>query len=168
MTDRFGPKLIGDTPSSSWRFQPGTLRSVSGNLCQVLDLLLLGATFMVVVALPGMIPGHLSPGDVLRMGLSLRIAFVATMCLCTWRVLLLSVGIYVPILSRTRPNYIFRCLIGLNSCTAVIGMILLVMRTRIEVWRFMGIYWLIAFAVLSLMRVALIGLYQRTSGSRLE
>ena len=168
MTDRFGPKLIGDMPPSSWRFQWGTSPSVTGTLCQVLDLLLLGATFVVVAVLPGMSPAHLSPGDVLRTELSLRNAFVATMCLCTWRVLLLSVGIYVPILSRSLPNYIFRCLIGLNSCTAVIGMILLVMRTGIEVWRFMGVYWLIAFAVLILMRITLMAFHQRTSGSRLE
>jgi len=168
LIDRRGPKTIATIPSVGGDLKPARLGPVSGYLCQITDLILLSGIFLGVIILPGMMPGHAGPGALLRAGFSTRNAFVAASCLCTWRVILISVGIYSPTRSRSLADYVFRCLIGLNCCAAVLGLIEFVLRTGVDLWRFLAIYWIAGLVAMAAARAALWWSHQRTSGSRLE
>ncbi len=142
-------------PVSPAQWRPESLRAVSGRLCLALDLIILSCIFLGIAIFPTLNHDRGGVWAFLRSGLTLRNALVATVCLCTWRMILVSVGVYTPTRSRSPADYIFRCLIGLNCCTVAIGFIELVLRTGFNVWRFMAIYWLACVVSMTMARAVL-------------
>lgn len=155
MIDRPNPKPIAALPVSRAQSRMGSLRAVSGRFCQAMDILVLSGVFLLIAML---LLRHErgSLRDLLQASFSVRNAIVAAVCLGTWWMVLVSAGIYAPRRSPSLPAYIFRCLIGLNCCTVVIGFIQLVLRTRVDVWRFMGLYWLACLGAMALVRAVLL------------
>jgi hypothetical protein len=143
-------------PAAGWR--PRSLRAASGRLSQALDIVFLCGAFAAVALLPKL--GHEFRGwsEQLRVQASLRNVLIAVMCVATWRVILVSVGMYLP--ARSLPEYVLRCFVGLNCCTAVLGLIELVLRTGVDVWRLVGIYWLIAGTLMALVRLLVLCLFR--------
>ena len=156
MSDRPRSKPVTALPLSPLQWRPGSLRAVSGRLCLALDLIILSAVFLGIAIFPTLNRDRGSVWTFLRAGLSFRSALIAVVCLCTWRMILMSVGVYTPARSRSLADYIFRCLIGLNCCTVVIGFIELVLRTGVDVWRFMAVYWLACFVAMAMVRTVLL------------
>ena len=161
MIDRPRSKSILDPRASSLCLRMHNLPALSGWLCQSVDMIILCVAFVSVAILP------LYRKDAGLMALvqgqiSLRDAVVAVVCLATWRMILMSIGMYLP--ARTLPEYILRCFIGLNCCTGVIGLIELVLRPGVDVWHFAAIYWLIGGALMVLLRLALFFIRPRRRG----
>ena len=52
----------------------------------------------------------------------------------------------------------FRCLIGLNSCTGVVGLVEVVLGQREVVWHVVGLFWLMSLVLMVLARTLLLGL----------
>ncbi len=100
--------------------------------------------------------------------ISVRHLLILAMCVGTWAMILQSAGIYGSVRLRSVAEYVLRCVIGLNCCTVVVGLIQLVLKTRWDIWRFMEIHWMVCFCLMGLLRLALWLTYQWTSGSRLE
>ncbi len=119
------------------------LRALSGRVCQAGDLILLSAAVLGIV-------------DLRHLHLSARNILVSAMCLGTWRVILISVGVYPATQTRSIGDYLFRCLIALNSCTAVVGLIDVVLRPSRDVWHTIAVFWLLALAMTAALRVALL------------
>jgi hypothetical protein len=155
LIDRPRSKPVTALPLPPVQWKPASLRGVSGRLCLALDLVILSAVFLGIAIFPTLNRDHGGVWTFLRAGFSFRNAIVAVVCLCTWRMILMSFGMYAPTRSRSLADYIFRCLIGLNCCTVVIGFIELVLRTGVDVWRFMAVYWVACFAAMALARIVL-------------
>ena len=141
---------------------------VTGRLCRVADILVLGVAFLGVALLPQLQAGAASLAQMLSAGISVRNLVIATICVATWAMILDSIGIYGAIRLRSVSEYILRCVIGLNCCTVVVGLIQLVLLPRADVWRFMEIHWMVCFILMAFLRVLVWQTYQWTSGSRLE
>jgi hypothetical protein len=117
-------------------------RRLAGRACQAGDLILLSTAVLGIV-------------DFHHLHISARNVLVTAMCISTWRVILVSVGVY-PIKARSTANYIFRYLIALNSCTAVVGLIDVLLHSARDVWHTVGIFWLSALALTAALRIALL------------
>jgi len=144
-------------PAGSRRFDPKRagwlMRAVSGRVCQVADMVILGGVFFVVVTLPAF---NRHRGALLHIGISLRNVLIGAMCLGTWRMILISVGVYSPSRTQSVSHYFFRCFIGLNCCTAVVGLVEVVLRTGVDTWRVIGIYWVACLVAMAMVRGGLI------------
>lgn len=131
------------------------LRAVSGRLCQAADLILLGATFLGVLLLPAFGSGN-NLRQLLQLRISISNVLVAVLCLSTWRVILVSLGVYSPLRTRSMALYLFRFLIALNSCTAVVGLIEIVLHKGPDVWRSVQLFWLASLLLLTGVRGILV------------
>jgi len=129
------------------------MRAVTGRPCQIADIVILSSAFLVVAALP---ISHHHHGGSLHLGISLRNLLVGAMCLATWRMILISVGVYSPSRTQSVSHYIFRCFIGLNCCTAVVGLVEVVLRTGVDTWRVIGMYWVACLLAMASVRTSLI------------
>ena len=132
------------------------ITALSRKLCQAADLVILSSALLYVVALPYLATRDSSFAEFLGLRLSLRNMLVGGLCLCTWRMILASVGVYSPLRTRSIPNYLFRCVIALNSCTAVVGLVEVVLRKQQNVWHSIEIFWLVALVAMSCVRVVLV------------
>lgn len=117
-------------------------RRLAGRACQAGDLILLSAAVLGIV-------------NIHHLHISARNVLIAAMCISTWRVILVSVGVY-SIKPRSTADYIFRYLIALNSCTAVVGLIDVLLPPTRDVWHTVGIFWLLALALTAALRIALL------------
>jgi hypothetical protein len=136
---------------------------LSGRFCQGTDLVLLAGAFLVVVMLPFL--GHHSGGfgEFLKARVSLRNVVIAVFCVGTWRVILVSIGVYSSRHMRSFNEYLFRCIIGLNSCAAVVGLIEVVLGARAGVWRMIEVFWVVGLLSTAVLRLALVG-FERVRG----
>jgi len=125
-------------------------------VCQAGDLILLGGAVIGVAMLPSFSHNGSSLAGVLQFRVSLRNVFVSAMCLSTWRMILMSVGVYSPTRTRSLTDYLFRCLIALNSCTAVVGLIEVILRPGVDAWHTVEVFWLVAFAMTGSFRLVLL------------
>ena len=155
-------------PSSGRNRNASEFSCVANLRCRVADIVVLGGTFVGVALLPTLQQSGGSAGRLLLAGISVRNAVIAAICIATWAMILDSIGIYGAIRLRSVSEYILRCVIGLNCCTVVVGLIQLVLLPRADVLRFMEIHWMVCFVLLGSLRVLLWQTYQWTSGSRLE
>jgi hypothetical protein len=147
---------------------PTKFRWVSGRLCRFADLVILGGTLLGVALLPALQQAGERVGRTLLAGISVRNIVIAVVCAATWAMILDSIGVYGAIRFQSVSEYVLRCVIGLNCCTVVVGLIQLVLLPRTDVWRFMEIHWMVCFVLMALLRVVIWLAYQWTSGSRLE
>ena len=139
---------------SSWN--PRRLRVLSSSVCQAADLILLGGAVLGIAILPYFGHGRGSLSDFLQVRVSLRNVFIAAMCVSTWRVILMSVGVYSPVRARSLTGYLFRCVIALNSCGAVVGLIEAILHPGRDVWHTVEVFWLVALAMTGGLRVLLL------------
>ena len=139
-------------PGSRWNLD--RLRLLSGPVCQTADFVMLGGAVGVMI-LPSFAGNHASFAQFLELQVSLRNVFIAVMCLSTWRVILVSIGLYSN-RARSVADYLFRWLIGVNSCAGVIGLIEVVLRPNRDVWHMIEVFWLVSVAATGLLRVALV------------
>ena len=161
------PKLAVDLPFSGTSWSPRRLRAVSGRICQAADLIILSGGFLGIVILPSLTGDHSNLAGLFELRISLRNIFVAVMCISTWRMILMSVGMYTPSRTRSLSDYFFRCIIGLNSCTGVVGLVEVVLKSRTNAWQVVQSFWMSCFAMMLLLRVALL-LFDRTVRPRLR
>jgi exopolysaccharide biosynthesis polyprenyl glycosylphosphotransferase len=133
------------------------LRVLSGQFCQALDLIVLGGVFLGLLLIPYLGHGDETFRQLLHLKVSLRNIVIAGFCVSTWRVVLMSVGVYATHRARTMQEYVFRCVIGLNSCTGVVGLIEVVLGGRAVVWTMVERFWLIGLAGMVSTRVLLVG-----------
>lgn len=159
--DRLPPRAVTAVPLGAGAWTSRSLRVLSGKMCQALDLVLLGGVFLGLVAIK--YRGHTGGTfrDLLQLRVSLRNIVIAGFCLGTWRVVLMTVGVYSPQRTGSVQGYLFRCMIGLNSCTGVVGLIEVVLGAGASVWQLVGYFWLLSFAALALARGLLIGFDRR-------
>ncbi len=150
------PRRAIELPVAGSRWNPRRLRVLSGSVCQAADLILLGGAVIGVLVLPYFHQSHGSFADFLQLRISLRNVFVSAMCISTWRMILMSVGVYSPMRTRSFTDYLFRCVIGLNSCTAVVGLIEVIMRPGRDAWHTVEVFWLVALGMTGALRVALL------------
>jgi len=139
------------------------LLALSSRFCQAMDLILLAVAFLAVVMLPFFEHHSGSFGEFLKVRLSLRNVIIAVFCVGTWRVILSSIGIYSLVPTRSFNEYLFRCVIALNSCTAVIGLIEVVLGERAGVWRMIEVFWVVGLLSTAVLRLALVG-FERVRG----
>lgn len=166
--DRADLKLARATPLSDYSRSVQQLGWIRGRGGWVADLIVLGGAFLCVALLPDLRPGGVGLGRSLLAGISVRNILIALLCVATWRMILKSVGVYGAIRHRSVWEYTLRCVIGLNGCTVVVGLIRLVLFPQRDVWRFMEIHWMACFVLMAVLRVFLWQRYQWTRGSRLE
>lgn len=89
-------------------------------------------------------------------GISLRNVLIAAVGFATWAMILNSVGMYSARRSRTLGEYGLRCLIGLNCCIAVVGLVQWVLQPAFDVWRFAAIYWFLCLVGMTVLRLMLL------------
>lgn len=132
------------------------LRVVSSKLCQALDLIFLGGVFLGLIVMP--YAGHADGTfqELLQLKVSLRDILIAVFCVSTWRVVLMSVGVYSPRRTTSVYDYMFRCILGLNSCTGVVGLIEVVVGGRAVVWHVVELFWLVSLLLMVGARVTLL------------
>ena len=140
---------------SAWT--PRRLRAVSSRLCQAIDLIALGGAFLGIVVLPDFLHADGSFNEFLQLRVSLSNIIIAVFCVSTWRVVLMSVGVYSPLRTRSFRDYVFRCVIGLNSCTAVVGLIEVILGKRQIVWHVVEIFWVVSLLLMAGARLMLVG-----------
>jgi hypothetical protein len=133
----------------------GFMRTVSGHTCQAADLGILSAAFLGAVALPVFHPDRASLDAVLQFRISVRGLIVGAMCIGTWYAVLRSVGIYSPSRVRSLSSYLYRWIIGLNSCTAAVGLVEIVMNRGVDAWQVVEVYWCICLVLMTLLRLGL-------------
>lgn len=149
-------KLAIKPPQKSKGRRSRKITALSGNLCQAADLIILSAAFLSIVALPFL---HTQDGrftQFLALRVSLRNVLLGALCIGTWRMILVSVGVYSPLRTRSLPDYLFRCIIALNSCTAVVGLVEVVLRKHQNVWHSVEVFWLVAVVLMGLLRALLV------------
>jgi exopolysaccharide biosynthesis polyprenyl glycosylphosphotransferase len=134
-----------ELPGSRWNRRH--LGILAGRFCQAADLILLGGALLGIAILPYFAHERGSLSDFLQVRISLRNVLVAAMCMSTWRMILMSVGVYSPMRTRSLTDYLFRCVIGLNSCTAVVGLIEVILRPARDAWHTVEVFWLVALAM---------------------
>ncbi len=134
------------------------LRAVKSRICQAGDLILLGGAYLGIVILPAFAHGgHETLAQFLQLRVSLRNIIVAGMCVSTWRVILMSIGVYSPARTRSLLDYVLRCVIALNSCTAVVGLIEVVFGQRAVLWHVVDVFWVVCLGLTAGLRVGLVG-----------
>ena len=143
-------------PVTSPRWNPRRLRVLAGSFCQAADLILLAGAAIGVAVPPHFGTGHGSLAEFLELRVSLRNVFVAAMCLSTWRMIVMSVGVYSPMRTRSLKDYLLRCLIALNSCTGVVGLIEVILRTGRDIWHTIEVFWMVALAMTGSLRLGLV------------
>jgi len=151
-------------------------RPLDGHLCQAIDLGILGVTFLGITISPVFDADQANLAGQPQLRVWLRDLLIAIVCIFTWRMILVSVGLYDSSRLRSIREYILRFFIGLNCCTAVVGLIELVLRTGVDVWRLVAIYWAACLVLMATARVVLVLIRRRrgrlyhqwTNGSRLE
>ena len=156
MTERPQGKLAIDLPFRGKGRRSRQILAVSDKWCQAADLVILSAAFLYVVILPFFTAQDGSIKEFLELRVSLRNVLVAGLCVSTWRTILLSVGVYSPVRTRSISDYLFRCIIALNSCTAVVGLVEVVLRKQTNVWHTVEVFWLVAFSLMTSVRALLV------------
>lgn len=119
-------------------------------------MLILGGACLLVLLLPSPAPRAAGTGDFLQVTVTLRVLLLAGGLLVTWRVLLVSVGIYTPGRLRSVSDYCLRCLIGLNCCVLVEALLHVLLRMPGEVWRRTGAFWAVSLLLMAFGRVVLL------------
>ena len=150
------PNRADERPLQRSRWNPRHVRVLAGSVCQAADLILLGVAILGVTMLPNLRHDHGSFAGFLLLRVSLRNVFVAAMCISTWRIVLISVGVYSPLRTRSLTDYLFRCVIGLNSCTGVVGLIEVVLRPGGDVWHTVEFFWIAALCMTASLRLGLL------------
>ena len=161
MEDRPRWNSTVNPPFSGGDWSPLRLRAVSGPLCQTIDMTILTGVYLAIAVLPISVQDDGVPGGLLQPWLSPRNLLLAVMCLSTWWVILTSLAVYTPGRTRSLPAYVFRCVVGLNSCTAVVGLIEVVLHAGRDAWHLVEMYWLACLVLMTLARVVLL-LFDRT------
>ena len=147
-------------PFSSSGRRSRKITALSGSPCQAADLVILSGAFLYIVVLPFLHARDGSFAEFLQLRVSLRNVLIGALCISTWRVILMSVGVYSPLRTRSIPDYLFRCIIALNSCTAVVGLVEVVLRKQQNVWHAVEVFWLVAFVLMSSVRLLLLVFHQ--------
>lgn len=130
--------------------------ALSGKIPQAADLIILSAAFLYIVVLPFFRLHTSTFPEFLGLRVSFRNVLIGGLCISTWRMILLSVGVYSPLRTRSIPDYLFRCIIALNSCTAVVGLVEVVLRKQQNVWHAIEVFWLVAVLLMGSVRVLLL------------
>ncbi len=138
--------------NSSLTWQPRRLFAVSGQLCRVADLAILGTVFLSVVVLPHNGPAHAGFSELLGRRVALRDVLLSVVCIAVWRVLLLGMGVYSPKRTRSFLDYSLRCIIGLNICTLTVGVLVLVLYRTLDVWAVTEVFWVLCLAAMVAVR----------------
>ncbi len=148
------PQPIERTAGSGWT--PRRLRAVSSRICQALDLILLGGIFLGVAILPAISHGTGTLAELFEVRVSLLTIVLAASCVSAWRILLVGLGVYSATRVRSMREYLFRLLIALNSCTGVVGLLVVWMGGSATVWNTLAIFWLLGLAAMAGSRFILI------------
>ncbi len=149
-------KLAIELPFNGTGRRSRKITALSGNLCQASDLVILSAAFLYIVVLPFLAAQNGSFTEFLALRVSLRNVLIGGLCISTWRMILISVGVYSPLRTRSIPDYLFRCVIALNSCTAVVGLVEVVLRKQQNVWHAVEVFWLVAVVMMCFVRAMLL------------
>ena len=158
LTERLPSRRSASVPLARGRTSR-RLRAVSGRLCQALDLILLGGVVLGLVLLPLFGHDHGTLAKLFQLKVSLRNVVIAVFCVSTWRVVLISIGVYSPARTTSIQNYIFRCVIGLNSCACVVGLIEVVLGGRVLVWHMVELFWVLSLALMAVARILLLAFH---------
>ena len=129
---------------------------MSSRTCQALDLILLGGVFLGIVILPEILKATGSLADLFALRVSMRDIVIAGLCVSSWRVLLVSLGIYSPARSSSLLHYFYRLVIGLNACTGVVGLIVLAAVGSHGAWHVVELFWVVSLALLLASRLQII------------
>jgi FlaA1/EpsC-like NDP-sugar epimerase len=148
-------KLVNRDSSAGKKLSSRAMRAWSGTACQIGDVVLFAGTFVGMFALP-YFHAHGTLSGFLQMREMTRNTLVTLMCLGTWHVLLVVIGVYSIRLARSIPEYTFRCLIALNCCAAVVGLIEVELRRQSSVWQTVGIFWIVSAGLFILLRALLL------------
>jgi len=148
-------KSVNRDSSATKRWSLRATQAWSGTACQIGDVVLFAGTFVGLFALP-YFRAHGTLSGFLQMREAMRNILVALMCLGTWHVLLVVIGVYSIRLARSIPEYTFRCLIALNCCAAVVGLIEVELRRQSSVWQMVGIFWIVSGGLFVLLRALLL------------
>jgi len=158
--DRPQTALSVNLPFSRSRWDSRKLRPVAGRLCRTADLICLAATFLLIVVLPFFHVGGRDLPAFLQLRISIRNLFIAALCLSAWRVILLTVGLYSPARTRSFADYLFRLIIGLNSCTALVGLVEVILRKHrasdLGIGRSVEVFWVCNLLLMGTVRLSLI------------
>ena len=131
--------------------RPDWIGGLTGPVCQALDLVSLSAAFPAVLLMPGLRRNGYSFRQLFHTRLPLRVMLLLVLCVCTWRMILVSTGIY----SKQRKgglDYCVRWLIGLNSCAFVVGLVMVVVPSRLNAWKVLEAFWLASFVLMGGLR----------------
>ncbi|SNT06421.1 exopolysaccharide biosynthesis polyprenyl glycosylphosphotransferase [Granulicella rosea] len=144
-------------PFSGDDWQPRRLRSLSGIVSQASDIIILGTVFFGIILLPYFrhSSSNLSFTEFLELRVSLRNVLVAVVTLSAWRLILWSSGVYGPRRVRSLWAFALRCLLGLNGCAALVGLVLLTVRSGLPLWGTVELFWGLCFLFMTILRVVL-------------
>ena len=146
--------------------RPPWLAALTGRTCQASDLVILVAVFSMGVLLAGH-PHLRGLKDLLSLVIPMDSVLLALLCLGTWRIIFWSTGVYSHRRTRSAGDYLLRWIIALNSSTLVVGLVILVMRLPLELWRSVGLFWLASLLCMVLARGVLL-LLQRFPHPRMR
>jgi exopolysaccharide biosynthesis polyprenyl glycosylphosphotransferase len=155
---------IHDAPlsavTSDWSVSQ--VRALSSRVCQAVDLILLGGVFLGIVVVPYLSSPGGSFAELLGLRVSLQNIVIGVSCISTWRVILMTISLYSKVRTRSVKDYVFRFFIGLNACTALVGVIEVVLVGTTDVWNVVAVFWVASLALLTTSRVILAGLEELT------
>ena len=133
--------------------------------CQLLDVTALAAALCGVTLLGFRDQHHGALDGYFAFKLTIRNVLVALLCACTWGMILWSVGIYRSGELRRRAEYLIRCVIGLNSCALVVGLVLVILRSQMPAWRMMGVFWSLGLVGMAAVRGLLLLVWEQRAPS---
>ncbi len=145
-----------NSPWSGKGWKPRRLLPLFGRLVQAADLILLSAAWLGILLVARSSRSDRSFGPLLHLTGSFRPILVAILCVFTWRIILVSVGMYSPRRTRSLADYLLRCIIGLNSCTAVVALIEAVLHGSGHLWRIGELFWVLCLLGMIFVRVVLL------------
>lgn len=157
MSEKQTSRSASRLPFSGERWQPKRLRALSGQVCQACDIIILGTVFFGIILLPYFRHSstNLSFSEFLELRISLRNVLVGVVTISSWRLILWSAGVYGPRRVRSAGAFALRCVLGLNGCAGLVGLVLLTVTTHLPLWETLELFWLLCLLFMTLLRVVL-------------
>ncbi len=122
---------------------------MSGSWIQWLDPALLASVLLGI----SLQQAHGAVGGLLNLRVSLGSLTIGAFCVGVWRSILVTVGVYHEVRARPVRDYVFRCAIALNACTAAVGIVEALLKRYATLWQTLGIFWVVSLALLGSARV---------------
>jgi exopolysaccharide biosynthesis polyprenyl glycosylphosphotransferase len=115
----------------------------------------MSGVFLGIVMSPIVGPASNGLVDLLALRVSLGNVLIAAVCVTSWRTILMGMGVYTPSRTRSLADYIFRCIMGLNACAGVVGLVEVARHQSSTAWQTVALFWTTNLLLLGTARILL-------------